>query len=173
MLALEDKKKVVTEVAKVVDSAQSVVAAHYQGLTVGEMTSLREQARKESVDVRVIKNTLVRRAVKDGHFACIDGDLKGPLVFAFSEDHSAAARVFHDFSKEHDKLIIRIVALADKLLQPQDIVRLAKMPTYDQAVSMLMSAMKAPVEKFARTLSAPNSKMVRTFAAIRDQKQAA
>ncbi|HEB96843.1 MAG TPA: 50S ribosomal protein L10 [Sedimenticola thiotaurini] len=173
-LNLEQKKAVVAEVAEVAGSALSAIAAEYRGLTVEEMTELRVKARESGVYLRVIKNTLVRRAVEGTEFACMQDELTGPLVFAFSqEDPGSAARVIKDFAKEHKKLEVRIVALGGKLLQPSDIEALAKMPTYDQAISMLMAVMKAPVEKLARTLNEVPGKLVRTVAAIRDAKEAA
>ncbi len=173
-LNLEQKKAVVAEIAEVAENALSAIAAEYRGLTVEEMTELRVKARESKVYLRVIKNTLVRRAVEGTDYACMQDELTGPLVFAFSqEDPGAAARVIKDFAKEHKKLEVRIVALGGKLLQPSDIEALAKMPTYDQSISMLMAVMKAPVEKLARTLNEVPGKLVRTVAAIRDAKEAA
>lgn len=173
-LNLEQKKAVVAEIAEVAGSALSAIAAEYRGLTVEEMTELRVKARESGVYLRVIKNSLVRRAVEDTDFACMQDELTGPLVFAFSqEDPGSAARVIKDFAKEHKKLEVRIVALGSKLLQPSDIDALAKMPTYEQSISMLMAVMKAPVEKLARTLNEVPGKLVRTVAAIRDAKEAA
>jgi len=173
-LNLEQKKAVVAEIAEVAESALSAIAAEYRGLTVDEMTELRVKARESNVYLRVIKNTLVRRAVEGTDYACMQDELTGPLVFAFSqEDPGSAARVIKDFAKEHKKLEVRIVAIGGKLLQPTDIDALAKMPTYDQSISMLMAVMKAPVEKLARTLNEVPGKLVRTVAAIRDAKEAA
>jgi len=173
-LNLEQKKAVVAEIAEVAGSALSAIAAEYRGLTVDEMTELRVKARESNVYLRVIKNTLVRRAVEGTDYACMQDELTGPLVFAFSrEDPGAAARVIKDFAKEHKKIEVRIIALGGKLLQPTDIDALAKMPTYDQSISMLMAVMKAPVEKLARTLNEVPGKLVRTVAAIRDAKEAA
>ncbi len=173
-LNLEQKKAVVAEVAEVAGSALSAIAAEYRGLTVEEMTELRVKARESGVYLRVVKNSLVRRAVEGTEFACMQDELTGPLVFAFSqEDPGSAARVIKDFAKEHKKLEVRIVALGGKLLQPSDIDALAKMPTYEQSISMLMAVMKAPVEKLARTLNEVPGKLVRTVAAIRDAKEAA
>lgn len=173
-LNFEQKQAVVAEVAEVAASAFSVVAAEYRGLTVGEMTELRAKAREGGVYLRVVKNSLARRAVADTDFACVQEALTGPLVFAFSqEDPGAAARVIKDFAQEHDKLVVKVVSIGGKLLSASDIEMLAKMPTYDQAISMLMAVMKAPVEKLARTLNEVPSKLVRTVAAVRDAKEAA
>jgi large subunit ribosomal protein L10 len=172
-LSLEDKKAVVAEVSEVAANAYSAIAAEYIGLSVGDMTSLRAKARESSVYMRVVKNTLARRALEGTDFECMTQSLTGPLVLAFSqEDPGAAARVISDFSKENDKLVVKLVSIGGKLLAPGDIKRLADMPTKEQAISMLMSVMKAPIEKFVRTLNEPHAKLVRTVAAIRDQKQA-
>jgi len=168
------KEAIVAEVAEVAATAYSAIAAEYRGLTVEQMTQLRVEARKAGVYLRVVKNTLARRAVEDTEFACMQEGLVGPMVLAFSqEDPGAAARVINDFSKQNDKLIVRLVSIGGKLLEPAQIVDLAKMPTYDQAISLLMAVMKAPVEKLARTINEVPGKLVRTVAAIRDAKEAA
>lgn len=173
-LNLEEKKAVVAEVAEVAGSAYSAIAAEYSGLTVGEMTELRAKARESGVYLRVVKNKLARRAFEGTDFACMAEGLVGQLVLAFSqEDPGSAARVMKDFSKEHDKLVVKLVSIGGKLLEASDIDTLAKMPTYDQAVSMLMAVMKAPVEKLARTMNEVPGKLVRTVAAVRDAKEAA
>ena len=174
MLTLEDKKAIVAEVAGYAEMAQSAVAAEYRGLSVDQMTQLRANARQAGVYLRVVKNTLARRAVAGTEFECIQEGLSGPLVLAFSSDEPAsAARVISDFAKDHEALVVRIVALRGRLLAPEDVKALAKMPTKDQAISMLMAVMKAPVEKLARTLAEPANKLARTMAALRDQKNAA
>jgi large subunit ribosomal protein L10 len=173
-LSLDQKKAVVAEVSQVAANAHSAIAAEYLGLSVGDMTALRAKARESSVYVRVVKNTLAKRAIEGTDFECMSDVLVGPLVLAFSqEDPGAAARVIRDFAKENDKLVVKVVSIGGKLLAPGDIKRLADMPTKEQAISMLMAVMKAPVEKLARTLAEPHAKLVRTVAAIRDQKQAA
>jgi large subunit ribosomal protein L10 len=173
-LSLEQKKAVVSEVSEVAANAHSAVAAEYLGLSVGDMTALRAKARENSVYVRVVKNSLAKRAIEGTEFECMSEVLVGPLVLAFSqEDPGAAARVIQDFSKQNDKLVVKVVSIGGKLLAPGDIKRLADMPTKEQAISMLMAVMKAPIEKLARTLAEPHAKLVRTVAAIRDQKQAA
>jgi large subunit ribosomal protein L10 len=173
-LNLEQKKAIVAEVNEVARSAYSAVAAEYRGLTVDEMTSLRREARNNGVYLRVVKNTLAKRAVEDTDFACMQEGLTGPLVLAFSqEDPGAAARVIKDFAKEHKRLEVRMLSIGGQLLGPSELETLAKMPTYDQAVSMLMAVMKAPVEKLARTMKEVPGKLVRTLAAIKDAKEAA
>lgn len=173
MLTLEEKRAIVAEVAGIASTAQSAIAAEYRGLEAADMTKLRVEARKAGVYLRVVKNTLARRAVEGTGFACMQPALVGPLVLAFStQDPASGARLMRDFTKGNDKLVVKVVAVGGRLLTPGDLEALAKMPTRDQAISMLMAVMKAPVEKFVRTLAAPASKMVRTVAAIRDQKQA-
>ncbi|MFV2055419.1 MAG: 50S ribosomal protein L10 [Thiohalomonadales bacterium] len=172
-LSLEQKKAVVAEVAEVATHAHSAIAAEYIGLGVDAMTALRVQARAESVYMRVVKNSLARRAFKGTEFECMTDSMTGPLILAFSqEDPGAAARVVDKFSKENSKLVVKLVSIGGKLLAPEDIKRLANMPTKDQAISMLMSVMIAPVTKLARTLAEPHAKLVRTIAAVRDQKEA-
>ncbi len=172
--ALKTKADVVSEVAEVARRAHSAIAAEYRGLTVAQMTQLRVKARDGGVYLRVVKNTLAHRAVEGTEFACMQGQLTGPLVLAFSrEDPGAAARVVSAFAKDHDKLVVRLVAIGGSLLNPKDIERLAKLPTRDQALSQLMAVLKAPIEKFVRTLAAPHTKLVRTVDAVREQKQGA
>ncbi|MBC8518838.1 MAG: 50S ribosomal protein L10 [Gammaproteobacteria bacterium] len=173
-LNLEQKKAVVAEVSEVAASALSVVAAEYRGLTGEELTELRVKSRDAGVRIRVVKNSLARRAFEDTGYACMNEALVGPLILGFSqEDPGGAARVMKDFSKEHDKLVVRALSLGDSLMDASQLNAVASLPTYDQAISMLMSVMKAPVEKFVRTLAEPHSKMVRTIAAVRDVKEAA
>ncbi|WP_006786962.1 50S ribosomal protein L10 [Thiorhodospira sibirica] len=173
-LTLEDKKRIVSEVAAVASQAHSAVAAEYRGLTVGEMTELRAKARQNGVYLRVVKNSLARRAVEGTSFACMQEGLVGPLVLAFSQDDpGAAARLIKDFAKDHAKLQVKLVSVSGQLLGPADLERLASMPTRDQAISILMATMKAPLDKFARTLNEVPGKLVRTVAAVRDQKQSA
>lgn len=173
-LTLDEKKAVVAEVSEVAAVAHSAVAAEYRGLTVGDMTELRAKARGEGVYLRVVKNTLARRAVQGTDFECMSEGFVGPLVLAFSqEDPGSAARVIKSFAKEHDQLVVKLVSVGGQLLGPSDLDRLASMPTRDQAISMLMAVMRAPLDKFARTLNEVPGKLVRTVAAVRDQKQSA
>jgi len=172
-LTLEDKKAIVAEVAEVAATAHSAVAAEYRGLSVDQMTSLRAEARANGVYLRVVKNTLARRAVEGTEFECMQDSLKGPLMLAFAqEDPGCAARVIDKFTKDNNALKVQLVALGGKLLDPKDIKAVASLPTKDQAISLLMAVMLAPVEKLARTMNEVPGKLVRTVAAIRDQKQA-
>jgi large subunit ribosomal protein L10 len=173
-LNLEDKKTLVAEVSAVAAKAQSVVAAQYRGLTVAQMTDLRSKARASGVYVRVVKNTLARRALAGSSFECIGPVLKGPLVLAFSQaDPGAAARVVKAFAKDNDKLVATAISLGGQLYPSKDLDRVASLPTREQALSVLMGTMKAPIQKLVGTLAATPSKLVRTLAAVRDQKQAA
>jgi len=173
-LNLEDKKALVAEVAEVAAKAHSVVAAEYRGLTVGQMTELRAKARKQGVYVRVVKNTLARKALAGTSFEPVGPKLKGPLILAFSKDDpGAAARVVKDFAKANEKLKATLVSLGGQVLSAKDIDAVASLPTREQALSMLLGTLKAPSQKLVSTIAAVPSKLVRTLAAVRDQKQAA
>ncbi|MDT8449743.1 MAG: 50S ribosomal protein L10 [Wenzhouxiangellaceae bacterium] len=173
-LTLEQKKAVVAEVSEVAKTAYSAVAAEYRGIPVGKMTEMRAKARNGGVYLKVAKNTLVKRAVEGTEFECMAEELTGPLLFAFSvEDPGAAARLIKAVAKDDDRLVVRLVAMGAKLYDPSELERLASLPTRDQAIAMLMGVMKAPIEKFVRTLAEPHAKLVRTLAAVRDSKQAA
>jgi large subunit ribosomal protein L10 len=172
-LNLEDKKALVAEVNAEAAKALSVVAAEYRGLTVTQMTELRSKARQAGVYMRVVKNTLARKAVAGTSFECISPVLKGPLVLAFSkEDPGAAARVIKAFSKDNDKLVTTAVSLGGQLLTAKSLDQVASLPTREQALAMLMGVMRAPIQKLVSTLAAAPSKLVRTLAAVRDQKRA-
>ncbi|MBL6986345.1 MAG: 50S ribosomal protein L10 [Methylobacter sp.] len=162
-LNLDSKKAVVEEVAVFAAKAHSAIAAEYRGLTVTELTELRKTARETGVYLRVIKNTLAKRAVIGTEFECMQSGLVGPLLIAFSmDDPGSAARLISNFAKTHDKLITKIVAIGGQSFGGTELARLASLPTRDQGIALLMAVMKAPTEKFVRTL-----------AAIRDQKEAA
>lgn len=173
-LSFNEKEAIVAEVAEIANSAFSVVVAEYAGLESVDMDNLRAKSREGGVRLRVVKNTLARRALEGTDFACLSDALTGPVVLAFSqEDPGAAARVIKDFTKENDKLVVKALSISGQLLDASELDRLAKLPTKDQAISMLMSVMQAPVTKLVRTLNEVPTKLVRTVAAIRDDKQAA
>ena len=173
-LNLEAKKAIVKEIAEIAGNSPSAVAAEYTGLTVSDMTELRQSARDAGVYLRVVRNTLARRALEDTNLVCMREGLVGQLVLAFSKDEpGAAAKVVRDFVKKNDKLVVKLVALEGKLLQPSDIDALASLPSKEQAISMLMGMMTAPVAMLVRTLTEPHTKLVRTVKAVADQKQAA
>jgi large subunit ribosomal protein L10 len=159
-LNLDSKKVVVEEVAAYAAKAHSAVAAEYRGLTVTELTELRKTARETGVYLRVVKNTLARRAVAGTEFECMQTGLVGPLLLAFSmEDPGCAARLISGFAKTHNKLITKVVAIGGQAFDGSELARLASLPTRDEGISLLMSVMKAPVEKFVRTLAAVKDQM--------------
>jgi large subunit ribosomal protein L10 len=154
-LNLDSKKVVVEEVAEFAAKAHSAVAAEYRGLTVSQMTQLRKTARATGVYVRVVKNSLARRAVAGTEFECMQDGLVGPLLLAFSmEDPGGAGRLISDFAKTNKDLVAKVVAIGGQAYDGSELDRLAKLPTRDQGIAMLMSVMKAPVGKLARTLMA-------------------
>ncbi len=162
-LNLDGKKVVVDEVAEYAAKAHSVVAAEYCGLTVAELSDLRNTARQTGVYLRVVKNSLAKRAVAGTEFECMQEGLVGPLILAFSmEDLGSAARLINDFAKSNEKLIAKVIAFDGEIHELSELSRLASLPTRDQGISLIMAVMKAPVGKLARTL-----------AALRDQKQEA
>ena len=170
-LTLDEKKAVVSEVADVASSAHSAIAAEYRGLTVHQMTQLRTNARDAGVYLRVVKNTLARRAVEGTEFECMSEGFTGPIMLAFSrEDPGSAARVIKDFAKTSDKVKVRAVAVGGQVFGPQDIDRVASLPTRDEALSLLAATLRAPLDKFARTLNEVPGKLVRTVEAVRMQK---
>lgn len=171
-LRLDGKKAIVAEVAEIAKHATSVIAAQYNGLTVAQLSELRKKARESGVYMKVVRNTLARRAFEGTKFACMDSALVGPLVLAFSkEEPGAAARVFKDYTKKWEKLEVKALSIDGQLLPGKDLNRLASLPTRNEALAQLMSVMLAPVTKFVQTLAAPHTKLVRTIAAVRDQKQ--
>jgi large subunit ribosomal protein L10 len=173
VLNLEEKKAIVAEVAEIAASSHSVIAAEYRGLTVGQMTDLRKQAREASVALRVIKNSLAKRAFEGTDYACLQDSLTGPVVLAFSqEDPAAAARIFKDFVKDNDKLVVKSIALGATLMDASQLETLAKMPTREQALGMLAGVLQAPISKLVRTIAEPNNKLARVLAAVRDTKAA-
>ena len=172
-LTYTEKQAVVAEVADVASNAMSAVAAEYRGLSVTQLTDLRSKARSTGVYVRVVKNSLARRAVKGTEFECMQDHFSGPLMLAFSrEDPGSAARLFRDFAKENDQLKIMLGAVGGETIDAADIGKLANLPTRDEGISMLMSVMQAPITKFVRTLNEVPSKFVRTVDAVRASKEA-
>jgi large subunit ribosomal protein L10 len=174
VLRLEDKKTIVSEVSDVAKQSLSAIAAEYSGITVGDLTALRKTARNSGVYMRVVRNTLARRALEGTQFACMQPSLVGQLLLAFSKDDpGAAARLIKEFVKTNDKLVVKALAIDNQLLPPSGLNTLASLPTRLEAIAMLMSVMKAPITKLVRTLAEPHAKLVRTVAAVRDAKQAA
>lgn len=172
-LNLEEKKAVVAEVSEKIATAQSIVLAEYRGLEVGELTQLRAQARKSGIYLRVLKNTLVRRAVDGTPFSALSTQMVGPLVFGISADPVAAAKVLNDFAKTNDKFVIKAGALPNQVMDANGIKALASLPSREELLAKLLGTMQAPVAQFVRTLNEVPTKFVRGLAAVRDQKQAA
>lgn len=173
-IGLEDKKAIVAEVNETATSALSLVIADARGVTVDGMTALRQDARENNVTLRVVRNTLARRAFEGTEYECVTDSLSGPSLFGFSmEDPGAAARIFKDFAKEQDNFEVKALAVSGQMLGAEQLDVLAKLPTRDQALAMLMSVMKAPVTKLVQTMNEVPGKLVRTVAAVRDQKEAA
>lgn len=172
-LSLEDKRAVVAEVGEQLAKAQAVVIAEYRTLRVEEMTALRVKARAEGVYLRVLKNSLARRAVTDTPFAKLADKMVGPLAYGMSSDPVAVARVLHAFSKENEKLVIKGGAMANLVMSPRDVSALATLPSREQLLATLMGTMLAPVAKLVRTMNEVPGKFVRTLAAVRDAKEKA
>jgi len=172
-LRLEDKKLLVKEVNAVAADSVTAVAAIYRGLSVSEMTELRSKARSAGVYMRVVKNTLARRAIEGTDFECMQATLKGPILLAFAKDDpGAAARIIKDFAKEHEALQAVSLAAGGQLLPGSDLARLAELPTLDQARGMLLGVMLAPMSKLVRTLAEPSAMLARTLNARASQKAA-
>lgn len=172
-LNLDDKKAVVAEVSAKVATAQAIVLAEYRGLEVGDMTSLRTKARNSGVYLRVLKNSLARRAVTGTPFESLAQHMVGPLAYGISADPVAAAKVLHEFAKANDRFVIKAGAMGGQVMTPKQVGTLATMPSREELLAKLMGTMQAPIAMFVRTLNEVPSKLVRTLAAVRDQKQAA
>jgi len=172
-LSLEQKKAVVAEISAQVAKAQAIVVAEYRGLEVGNMTNLRREARKSGVYLRVLKNTLAIRAVVGTPFEKLSEKLTGPLIYGISSDPVATAKVLNEFSKTHDKLVIRAGAMPNAVITALEVKALANMPSREELLAKLLGTMQAPIAQFVRTLNEVPSRFVRTLAAVRDQKQGA
>ena len=171
-LNLEQKKAVVTEVAGRVSGAQAIVLAEYRGMEVGDMTKLRAKAREAGVYLRVLKNTLVRRAVADTPFAGLSDHMVGPLAYGISADPVAVAKLMQEFAKANDKLVIKAGAMPNFVMSAKDVTSLAAMPSREQLLAKLMGTMQAPVTQFVRTLNEVPTRFVRGLAAVRDKQLA-
>ena len=172
-LRLDDKKLFVKEVNAVAGDSVTAVAAEYRGLSVSEMTELRKEARDAGVYMRVVKNTLARRAIEGTDFECMKDTLKGPILLAFAKDDpGAAARVIKDFAKGHDALQAVSLSAGGQLLPASDLARLAELPTLDQARGILLGVMLAPMTKLVRTLAEPSGMLARTLGARSNQEAA-
>ena len=171
-LNLDEKKAVVAEVSAEIAKAQGIFVAEYSGLAVGSMTELRAKARKAGVYLRVLKNTLARRAVEGTPFAGLSQHMKGPLVYGISPDPVATAKVLNEFARANDKLVIRAGAMPDAVISAKEVTALALMPSRNELLAKLLGTMQAPIAQFARTLNEVPARFVRTLAAIHDKRAA-
>jgi large subunit ribosomal protein L10 len=170
-LGLAAKKEIVAEISDVASRALSVAVAEYRGMEVGELTNLRVKAREQGVYLKVIRNTLAKRALADSKFADIDPALTGPLIYGFSIDApGAAARLFKDFAKTNNKLNVTALTIGNGLMGPEKLDAVASLPTRDEALAQLLATFKAPVGKFVQTINEIPSKFVRVLAAVKDTK---
>jgi len=172
-LNLDEKKAVVAEVCAEIAKAQGIFVAEYRGLEVGRMTELRAKARKSGVYLRVLKNTLARRAVAGTPFEKLAEQMVGPLVYGISSDPVATAKVLNEFAKANEKLVIKAGAMPNAVITAKEVKALASMPSREQLIAQLLGTMQAPVAQFVRTLNEVPSRFVRTLAAIRDQRAGA
>ncbi len=170
-LNLEEKQAVVAEIGAQVAQAQAIVVAEYRGLGVAAMTDLRKKARGSGVYLRVLKNTLARRAVAETPFAGLSDKMVGPLAYGICSDPVKVAKVLHEFAKSNDKFVIKAGALANLVMSAKDVANLATMPSREQLIGMLLGTMQAPIATFVRTLNEVPGRFVRTLAAVRDQKE--
>ena len=171
-IGLKEKQAIIAEVNETAGQALSAVMADYRGVSVAGMTELRKTAREAGVQVRVIRNTLAKRAFEGTEFECMSEAMLGPNILAFSlEDPGAGAKVFQNFAKENEDFEIKALSIGGKLLPADQIDALAKLPTRDEALAMLMAVMKAPITKLTRTLNDVPAKVTRVVSAVRDQKQ--
>lgn len=169
-LKLEDKKTIVSEVKQVAERAVSSVVAEYRGLSVEQMTKLRESARDSDVYIRVVRNTLARRALEGTDFECLNESLKGPVVLMFSnEDPGAPARISHQFAKDNEALEVKALSLGVEVLPASQLEAIASLPTRDQALAILMSVMLAPVTKLAQTMQETYGQLVRVTSAVAEK----
>jgi len=171
-LNLEQKQAVVSEIVAQLGSAQAVIVAEYRGLDVGAVTDLRSKARKSGLYLRVLKNSLARRAVKGTPFEKLSDQMSGPLIYGISRDPVAGAKVLSAFAKDNEKLVIRGGAMPNVLMSVKDVKALAALPSRDELLAKLVGTMQAPVVKLVRTLNEVPGKFVRTLAAVRDAKAA-
>jgi large subunit ribosomal protein L10 len=172
-LNLQQKEAVVAEVAKQLVGAQAVILGENRGMSVADVTQLRAKARASGVYLRVVKNTLVRRAVVDTPFASLAEKMSGPLTYGIGADPVAVAKLLNDFAKGHEKFVIRAGAMPGQVMSAKEVAALATLPSREELIATLLGTMQAPIAKFVRTLNEVPSKFVRTLAALRDSKEPA
>ena len=169
-LSLEQKQAAVSEVQAKLSGAQAVILAEYRGLNVERVTQLRSKARQSGIYLRVLKNTLARRAIKGTPFEKLSEQMVGPLMYGISQDPVAGAKVLSEFAKENEQFVIKAGAMPNAVMSPQDIKALAQLPSREELLAKLLGTMQAPMTKLVRTLNEVPGKFVRTLAAYRDQK---
>jgi len=171
-LNLEQKQTVVAEMAKQISGAQAIVLAENRGMAVAAMTQLRAKARASGVFFRVVKNTLVRRAVVDTPFATLADKMVGPLAYGIGPDPVAVAKVLSDFAKGNEKFVIAGGAMPGQLMSAKEISALAALPSREELIARLLGTMQAPIGRLVRTMNEVPGRFVRTLAAVRDAKAA-
>ena len=169
----QEKADMIKEISEIVADTEGLVIAEFRGLTVDAATQLRAEARKKGVKLRVLKNTLARRAVQGTPFEGLADQFVGPLVYGVSADPVSAAKVMSDFAKTNQKLVIKAGAMPNSVLDVEGVKQLASMPSREELLAKLMATMNEPVAKFVRTLNEVPARLTRTVAAVRDAKQAA
>ncbi|WP_295628364.1 50S ribosomal protein L10 [uncultured Nitrosomonas sp.] len=169
-LNLEEKKAIVAEVSTQVTNAQAIIIAEYRGLEVGQLTQLRAKTRESGIYFRVIKNSLVRRAVADTPYAELAKHMVGPLAYGIGADPVAAAKVLHEFSKSNEKFVIKVGAIGEQVMSRDEITALASLPSREELLSKLLGTMQAPMAKFVQTLNEVPARFVRGLAMVRDSK---
>ena len=169
-LSLEQKQAMVSEVAAKLQGAQSLIVAEYRGLDVEKVTQLRSRARKSGLYLRVLKNTLARKAVKGTPFEKLSEQMVGPLIYGISQDPVAGAKVLSEFAKENESFVIKAGAMPNAVMSAQDIKALAQLPSREQLIATLLGTLQAPMTKLVRTLNEVPARFVRTLAAVRDAK---
>ena len=171
-LNLQQKEAVVAEVAQALSGSQAVVLGENRGMAVADMTQLRAKARASGIYFRVVKNTLVRRAVADTPYAKLAEQMTGPLAYGIGTDPVAVAKVLNDFAKANEKFVIRAGAMPGQVMSAKDVAALASLPSRDELLAKLVATMQAPIAKFVRTMNEVPAKFVRTVAAVRDSREA-
>jgi large subunit ribosomal protein L10 len=166
-LKLEDKKAIVEEVAKVAKDAVSVVVADYRGVGVSAMTTMRKKAREQGIYLRVVRNTLAKRALQGTEFACVADALQGAVFLAFSQTElGAAAKLLREIAKENENLKVRALVVGGQLLGPEKLSQIADLPTREQALSLVLSLLKAPLAQLARTIAEPHARLARVISKL-------
>ena len=170
-LSLEQKQAMVSEVSAKLAKAQALIVAEYRGLNVERVTQLRSKARKSGLYLRVLKNTLARRAIQGTPFEKLSDQLTGPLMYGIAQDPVAGAKVMSEFSREHEQFVIRAGAMPNTVMSAKDVKALALLPSREELLARLMATIQAPVAKLVRTLNEVPGKFVRTLAALKDQRE--